>query len=118
VYRALWDLLFGRRERGEEGEWEDALLPPIPPILPLLPFLALPKRPAMLRCQIKRLKKTDPKEPYCVRLIIDCCNDYCRLPLAKQFYLNTGKFLKENLARQGTPHPFFLAMSIFLLYIF
>jgi hypothetical protein len=31
------------QKRGEEGEWEDALLPPIPPILPLLPVFALPK---------------------------------------------------------------------------
>jgi hypothetical protein len=65
------------RERGEEGEWDEwgrrgnvgpffsyALLPPIRPILPLLPVLALKKSRAMLRCQIKRLKKTDPKEPY------------------------------------------------------
>ncbi len=41
-----------------------ALFPPIRPILPLLPVLALKKFRAMLRCQIKRLKKTDPEEPY------------------------------------------------------
>jgi hypothetical protein len=41
-----------------------ALLPPIRPILPLLPVLALKKSRAMLRCQIKRRKKTDPQEPY------------------------------------------------------
>ncbi len=40
------------------------LLPPIRPILPLLPVLALKRNGAMLRCQIKRQKKTDPKEPY------------------------------------------------------
>jgi positive regulator of sigma E activity len=33
-------------------------------ILPLLPVLALKKSRATLRCQIKRLKKTDPEEPY------------------------------------------------------
>jgi hypothetical protein len=40
------------------------LLPPIRPIFPLLPVLALKRNGAMLRCQIKRQKKTDPKEPY------------------------------------------------------
>jgi hypothetical protein len=34
------------------------------PILPLLPLLALKMSRTMLRCQIKRQKKTDPKEPY------------------------------------------------------
>jgi hypothetical protein len=29
---AAWRRLLEGRERGEEGEWEDALLPPIPPI--------------------------------------------------------------------------------------
>ncbi len=56
------DQRFGRFGLGEEGEWEDALLPPI---LPLLPVLALPRDGAMLRCQINRQNKTDPKEPYC-----------------------------------------------------
>jgi hypothetical protein len=44
-----------------------ALLPPIRPILPLLPVIALKKCKAMLRCQIKRQKKTDPKEPYIIK---------------------------------------------------
>jgi hypothetical protein len=61
---AAWFETFLGRERGEEGEWEDTLLPPIPPILPLLPVLALKKSRTMLRCQINRLNKTDPEEPY------------------------------------------------------
>jgi hypothetical protein len=61
---AAWRRLLVGRERGEDGEWEDALLPPIPPILPLLPVLVLPRDGTMLRCQINRLNKTDPKEPY------------------------------------------------------
>jgi hypothetical protein len=36
----------------------------IPPILLLLPVLALKRNGAMLRCQIKRQNKTDPKVPY------------------------------------------------------
>jgi hypothetical protein len=39
-----------------------------PLILPLLPVLALPRDGTMLRCQINRLNKTDPKEPYRVGL--------------------------------------------------
>jgi hypothetical protein len=74
---AGWLGIFLARQRGEEGErdeWEGGkrtkkgdprfLFYPIRPILSLLPVLALKKIPAMLRCQIKRLKKTDPKEPY------------------------------------------------------
>jgi hypothetical protein len=53
---------------GEEETWVPffsyALLPPIHPILPFLPVLALKRSRAMLRCQIKRLNKTDPNEPY------------------------------------------------------
>jgi hypothetical protein len=62
AYEKKGDQRFERFGLGEEGEWEDALLPPI---LPLLPVLALPRDGAMLRCQINRQNKTDPKEPYC-----------------------------------------------------
>jgi hypothetical protein len=48
-----------KRKRGSPF-FSYALLPPIRPILPLLPVLALKKCPAMLRCQIKRQKKTEP----------------------------------------------------------
>jgi hypothetical protein len=34
------------------------------PIRPILPVLALKKSRTMLRCQINRLNKTDPEEPY------------------------------------------------------
>jgi hypothetical protein len=52
-----------KRKRGSTF-FSYALLPPIPPILPLLPVLGLKKSRAMLLCQIKRLNKTDPEEPY------------------------------------------------------
>jgi hypothetical protein len=53
----------GRRAYEKKG-YPRFLFSPIRPILPLLPVLALKKSRAMLRCQMKRLKKTDPKEPY------------------------------------------------------
>jgi hypothetical protein len=53
----------GRRAYEKKGD-PRFLFSPIRPILPLLPVLALKKSRAMLRCQMKRLKKTDPEEPY------------------------------------------------------
>jgi hypothetical protein len=57
------------RENGTNGGEEETCVPffsyaLLPPILPLLPVLALKKSRAMLRCQIKRLKKTDTNEPF------------------------------------------------------
>jgi hypothetical protein len=46
-----------------KDEWEEWEGGGRPPILPLFPVLALPG-PTWLRCQINRLNKTDPKEPY------------------------------------------------------
>jgi hypothetical protein len=55
-------------EKRKRGWWVPffsyALLPPTRPILPLLPVLPSNKSRAMLRCQINRINKRDPKEPY------------------------------------------------------
>jgi hypothetical protein len=55
----------GRRAYEKKGD-PCFLFSPIRPILPSLPVFALPRNTAMLRCQIKRQKKTDPKEPHMI----------------------------------------------------
>jgi hypothetical protein len=52
-----------KRKRGSPF-FSYTLLPPTRPILPLLPVLPSKKSRTMLRCQINRLNKTDPEEPY------------------------------------------------------
>jgi hypothetical protein len=66
-YNARYNNICGREEGVRKKGDPRFLFSPIRPILPLLPVLTLQKCKAMLRCQIKRQKKTDPKEPYIIK---------------------------------------------------